>query len=259
MRARNILAVMWNDLKILRRNQYRLIDILYFPIITALIWGLYATYTKTFALEAGLVVLISNLYWSYSLLCQQQSNYLVMEDLWSNSLRQVLVAGITEFEYLIAKLATTTIGATAVGTALLLIAQHFGAPLFANLHVTLLLALAAFLGSMALGIIVTGIVIAAGKEYQFLAWSTLELFVFFSAPFYPADLLPSFIRWISDVMPFTSLFEGARLLATGGSVPPALIGAALIASGAYFILAWPFYAWCFKRARRSGQLARIAT
>lgn len=259
MKLSNVFAVMWNDVSIIKGNKSRLLDIIYFPIITSLIWGLYANYTKQYAAEAGLVVLISNLYWTYSQLAQQQTNFLVMEDMWSMSIRQILVSGITEYEYITAKLLTTTVGATFIGTILLFINQAFGAPLITNLPVVVPLAFVALLGSLALAIVITGTVIAMGREYQFLTWSTLELFVFFSAPFYPASSLPWFLAWISKIMPFTYLFEGARTLATGGIVTNALISHALLIAAIYFILAWPYFTWCFKRARRTGQLARITS
>lgn len=257
MNLNNILAIMWNDFKVVRRVKWRLIEITYFPITTILIWGLFAIYSRQYATEAGLIVLIVNLFWSFSELAQQQANILIMEDLWTLSIKHILVSGISVFEYIIAKILTSAIVAVAITTVLLIIANAFGAPLLNNLGYVISLAGIALLGSISLAIIVAGTVILAGREYGFLSWSSLHLFVFLSAPFFPAGVFPSSIRWITEIMPFTYVFQGARALATQAIMPSGLLSHAFIVALAYFVLSWPFYAWAVRRAKKTGTLARM--
>lgn len=203
-------------------------------------------------------MLVVNLFWSFCHLAQQQANILIMEDLWSLSIKHVLVSGVSEFEYILAKLITSTSAAIIVGTLLVLVANAFGAPLLANINTVVLVAGIALLGSLALAIAIAGSVMMMGREYGFLSWSMLQLFIFFSAPFYSPSIFPPAIRWITEIMPFTRVFEAARAIATHTPVSSSLLWHAFLITATYFVLAWPYYCFCFKRTRKSGMLARIA-
>jgi len=258
MKLNNILAVISNDAKIIRRVKWRILEVTYFPLTSILIWGLFALKSKQYAAEAGLIVLVVNLFWSFSQLAQQQANILVMEDLWSLSIKHILVSGVSEFEYLLAKLATSTSIAIIIGSLLMLVANAFGAPLLANFKTVITLAGIALLGSLSLAIVIAGTIMWMGREYGFLSWSMLQLFIFFSAPFFSPDLFPSAIRWITEIMPFTYVFEAARAIATHTAIPSANLTHAFFITATYFVLAWPYYAWSVRKAKKSGMLARIA-
>src|SRR5574341_2147470 len=258
MKLNNIMAVVQNDARVIKRVKWRLLEITYFPLTTILIWGLFSLYSRQFAVEAGLIVLIVNLFWSFCQLAQQQANILIMEDLWSLSIKHVLVSGVSEFEYILAKLITSTSAAIVIGTILMLVANAFGAPLLANFKIVALIAGIALLGSLALAIGIAGTVMMLGREYGFLSWSMLQLFIFFSAPFYSPNIFPTSIRWITEFMPFTRIFEAARAIATNTPVQASMLWHAFLITATYFAIAWPYYYFCFKRTRKSGMLARIA-
>jgi ABC-2 type transport system permease protein len=257
MKINNIIAIIRHDLTVIRRVRWRLLEITYFPIVTIILWGLYAQYSKTYAPEAGMIVLIVNMFWSFSQLSQQQANMLIMEDVWSLNIKHILVSGISEYEYVIAKLLTSTTIAVTIGTILLFIANAFGAPLFTNLHTVILIAVIALLGSIALAIFVAGTIIMVGREYGFLSWSVLQLFIFLSAPFFSPQMFPSFMRWITEIMPFTYVFQTARAIATNTPVQSSLIIHAAIVVLVYMILSLPYYRYAFRRTRKTGMLARI--
>jgi ABC-type polysaccharide/polyol phosphate export permease len=95
-----------------------------------------------------------------------------------------------------------------------------------------------------------------GKDYGFLAWSSMHFFIFLSAPFFSHNLFPIGIRHLSEIMPFTYVFEAARALAVGA--PVTTLSYAFLISAAYVIIAWPCYFLAFKRSRKTGVLARIS-
>jgi len=257
MKIENIKAIIWNDLCVLKRVKWRLIELIYFPLSMILIWGMFALYNKNTAPEAGMIVLMVNLFWIFSMLVQQQGNILMMEDLWSSNIRNLLTAGITEFEYLTAKLTMSTILATIVGTGVLFIANAFGAPLLANLTLVLKLAGIALIGSIAIAIMIAGTVIRVGKEYAFLSWTVLEALIFLSAPFYSREIFPTAIRWITEIMPFTYLFQTARTMT--GTPDTSMMMYALIVVIVYLLISIPYFKWSYNRARKTGMLARIST
>ncbi len=258
MKLSNILAVFRNDARVIRRVKWRLLEITFFPVTTILIWGMFALHSRQYAVEAGLIVLIVHLFWSFCQLAQQQANILIMEDLWSLSIKHVLISGVSEFEYMIAKLCMSTTTAVCIGTILMLIASAFGAPLLANISVIVAMAGIALLGSIALAVIIAGSVMVMGREYGFLSWSLLQVFIFFSAPFFSPQIFPPYIRWITEFMPFTYVFQGARAFATGAPITGSMLIHALLITAIYFVLAWPYFFWAFRRTRKTGMLARIA-
>lgn len=259
MKLNNILAVMRNDARVIRAVKFRMLEISYFPLTTLLMWGMFALYSRQYAMEAGLIVLVVNMFWSFSQLAQQQANMLVMEDLWTMSVRHVFIAGVSEFEYILAKVLTSSTIAVTVTAVMILMANAFGAPLLAQLPTVIALAGIALLGSVALAVLITGAVFLFGREYSFLAWSSLHLFVFLSAPFFSPTVFPWWIRWVTEIMPFTYVFQGARAIATFTPLPQGLLTHALTIAVCYFVLAWPFYWNAFRIARKTGRLARISS
>ena len=97
-------ALVYRDLLLHTRMKWRIAEILYFPITTIIIWGLFALYSKTIAIEAGMVVLSVNVFWQFAYLAQSTANMSIMDDTWSGSFRQLMLSGITEVEYISARL-----------------------------------------------------------------------------------------------------------------------------------------------------------
>jgi len=259
MRLGNITAVMQNDARILKNSKWHAIEMFYFPVFNTLIWGFFSTYSKQYSAQAGLIVLIVNMFWTFTHLAQQEANMLVMEDLWSLSIKHVFTSGVTPFEYLFAKLASSAFIAIIVTSLLIFIANAFGAPLYLHLAQVIAISGVALIGSLALATLVSGTVLMLGKEYAFLSWSTLELFVFFSAPFYDPSILPKILQVITTIMPFTAVFAAARALATNTPLTKNILLSGLYTALAYFALTLIYYHFCIKHARKSGKLARISS
>ncbi len=249
---------MYRDLIILTRAKWRLAEAFYFPLTTIIIWGFFALYSKQIAIQAGLIVLIVNIFWNFAYIAQSTANLQIMEDTWSGSLKQVLLSGISEFEYMAARLLTAIVISMVVMFFILLLSYLFTPELFTHPAQIAELSLITLLGSMALSVVIAAVYIATGREYGFLAWTALQLFILLSAPFNPVSVFPPIMQYIASVMPFTYVFEAARMLATQSSISSVLLTKSLIAALIYFIVGWPLYYFAFKRARRTGGLVRIS-
>jgi ABC-2 type transport system permease protein len=258
MRAYKILALVRRDLIIFTRSKWKLVEFFYFPITTLIIWGLFAFYTRGFALETGLMILGVNVFWSFCYIAQSTTNLQMFEDMSSGSLRHVLASGITEFEYIGARLISSALISVPIFAIMLILVAFFGLTTYlTELPVVLGLACVALLAAMAMSLLIAALIIYLGREYGFLAWIALQLFVLLSAPFYPPDILPTVLRFIALLMPFTYVFAAARALATTGAMGLGLLLTGLVVALAYTALAIPLYHFSFKRARRVGELARM--
>ena len=56
-------------------------------------------------------------------------------------------------------------------------------------------------------------------------------------------------------MPYTYIFEAVRNLAAGA---PVVLWKTVATTVVYFIIVWPIYVYCFRLARKNGNLVKLA-
>ena len=255
MNIHKIVALVYRDLLIIRRSKWRLIEIFYFPLTTMMMWGFFAAYSKSFALEAGLLVLVISLFWNFAYVAQSTVNMQMMEDSWSGSLKQLFLSGVSEVEYVVARMVTATIVSVPVLALMFGVAFVSGWNFVAVLPAAAALSLLTLITSLAMGVLIVGLIIVLGRGYGFLAWSSLQAFVLLSAPFFPKEVFPGVIKHVSQVMPYTYIFEAVRSLAAG---TPVVLWKAVATTAVYFVVVWPIYVYCFRLARKNGNLVKLA-
>jgi ABC-2 type transport system permease protein len=249
---------MFRDMKIFTRSKWRFVQFFYFPVTTVIIWGLFAIFARSFSPEAGLMVLAVNIFWSFSYLAQSTTNMQINEDHWSGSFRQVMSSGFTEFEYIFARIITSSLVSVLIMLVMLSISMLFGLTMLAE-HGWLVFVLSSIslLGSVALSIIVAALILLFGREYSFLAWTILQVFILLSAPLYPLEILPDALKYIALVMPFTNIFAGVRELISTGGISPSLLANGFGVALVYLAVSIPLYYYSFRRAQMNGMLARM--
>ncbi|MBI4018528.1 MAG: ABC transporter permease [Candidatus Aenigmarchaeota archaeon] len=259
MRLYKIRAMLHSDFIVLTNSKWRLIEHLYLPITSLIIWALFSASVKGFAAEAGLIILMVNIFWSFAYISQAAVSQELNEEIWSGSFKQIISTGITEFEYLFARMVlslavTTLIAGLMFGITLF----FFNVSLIAekSLLITAFLG-ATFLASLGMATLVAAAMLTLGREYSFLSWSALQMFILLSAPFYPVSIFPGAVQVIAAAMPYTNVFEGMRTLITSGSVPLHYVTNSWLIAAAYFVLSLPIYRYAFRRARKTGALVRL--
>ncbi|MBL7206604.1 MAG: ABC transporter permease [Candidatus Aenigmarchaeota archaeon] len=257
MKWHKISALMQRDYLVVKRSKWRLIEIFYFPITTIIIWGIFALYSAQFAAEAGLIILAVNVFWAFSIQSQQHVNLQMNEDVWSGSLKQILSSGISEFEYLVARVITSISISFLIVSILLALSLLFGLSfILTNTVETLIILVGVFIASIGLSILTAGLITFFGREYTFLAWTVLQMFILFSAPFFPVEMLGP-LQPIAWIMPYTRMFAAIRDLVTLGSTNFYMLYESLGIAIVYIFAALPFYKYAFKRARRTGKLIEM--
>jgi ABC-2 type transport system permease protein len=258
MRWYKIDALMKRDLKILRRSKFRLVELFYFPLTTIVIWGFFSIFTREVSIETGIMVLAVNVFWSFAHLSQFTVNIQMNQDFWSGSFRQVMASGFTRFEYIFARILSSTISSIGVMVYMLVIASFFGLTIFfSQPGITIALAGITLLGSISLAIVVSALILYLGREYAFLAWTLIEGFILLSAPVYSVDILPPVLQQVAYVMPFTHIFIGVRQLISTGTMDLLLLQMGLLIVLVYLVVSIPIYFYSFKRATKNGTLSRM--
>ncbi|MBU5537144.1 MAG: ABC transporter permease [Candidatus Aenigmatarchaeota archaeon] len=260
MKINRILALLYKDFLIFFRVKWRLAETFYFPITTILIWGLFSIFMEKFAFEAGLIVLIMNIFWNFAYVAQSTTNMSMLEDVWSGSFKQLFVSGITPTEFVIARLLFSSIISIFIILIMSLISYYvFDLSLITEkFGIFLILTLITMISSLALAVLIAALLFVFGKEYGFLAWTALQLFILLSAPFYTVDILPKPLQYISQLMPYTDVFESARNLITTSTVSFNLIVRGLVISISYLLISFPVYYFAFNLAKKNGNLVRLS-
>jgi len=253
-------ALIIRDFIIFKNVKWKLFEFIYFPITTIIIWGLFSTFVSGYALEAGLIVLIVNIFWQFAYIAQSSINTQMMEDSWSGSLKNLLASGISETEYALARVMSSLVLSLIIITAMFSISVLLFNTSIIVEKITFMIYITGITltSSIALSLIVTALIILLGVEYGFLSWTAMQIFVLLSAPFYPVTVFPFFIQMVSWLMPYTYSFESARTLIQIGTIPSGMMINGIIVSIAYLFVSIPFYKWVFKKAKYNGNLIKMS-
>jgi ABC-2 type transport system permease protein len=258
IRINKILALLYYDIITYTKSKERLIEFLFFPITSTIIWGLFAKSIIGISKETAMMFLLINIFWGFSYLFQSSANIQVNTDVWSRSLNQLLASGISEMEFIIGRLIFATITSLLVICIMLSMAVSFGFSM-PPLNQMMLLILATILASMIWCVVVLSLYITLGKDYAFLSWSFMQLVILFSAPFFPIDTYPFVLRGVARLLPHTWIFEALKELSRTGLLNMAIVYHAVILSAVYLVLLFPFYMYMWKKAKRSGALVKLGS
>lgn len=257
MKLYKLAALVYADLMLIRNAKWRSFEYFYFPLTTVLIWGMFSLWTGNVA-EAGLLLLVTNIIWTFAYHAQSHVNMQINEDSWSGSIKQVIASGVGATEYILARVVSAIIMALFVIVFMVAMAVTlFHANIFIVQWQTFaLIILATLVASLGLAIFVAAGMIALGREYGFMAWTILQVFILLSAPFFPISVYPEVVRPVVMVMPYTSIFEATRGAVAGTAVDGLILNGLLVAFG-YLIVSFPFYLYIFRKGLERGWLARL--
>jgi ABC-2 type transport system permease protein len=109
---------------------------------------------------------------------------------------------------------------------------------------------------LAVGIVITSLILRYSSKLEALAWSFAGLLMPFSCVFYPLKTLPGFLHPLALALPTTHSFEGMRqvMAGQGFSMPDLQWGLAL--DLVYLALAAQLFRRMFEAARARGLLIR---
>jgi len=252
-----IRALIARDNKIFMTTHWRLIELLYFPITTILIWGVFAIWTRELASVAGMIALAVNIFWSWAYTVQSTINMAINEDAWSGSGPEIFATGMSKWEYIGARVILSA--ALSIVNIILIatIAQFLGFFDFVGLLVPALVLLGiVFVAAVGMAAFIAGIFFTVGTEHTWISWSALQFFILLSSPLAPPSILPGAFQALAAMMPFTALFEGVRALST--SQPwLGFAQTAFAMSIVYLLTGIAVYHFGFERARHTGKLARM--
>ena len=262
MNFRRTGAIVLRYFYLLRGSPARIVPLFAWVAIDIVLWGFITRYLNSVTATAFSfvpVLLGAVLLWDFFIRVMQGMTMTFFEDVWTRNFLNLFATRLTISEYLgglvLSSVMTSSIGLVVM---LLLAASLFGLSFFAYglMFVPFLLVL--FLFGIALGIFAAGLVLRLGPASEWLVWPIPALLSPFAGVFYPLSTLPEWMQWIGRFLPPAHVFEGARSLVLGGAAS----GTALAYGGGlaigYILLAGWFFLRMFRRAVRTGLIARYS-
>ncbi len=223
MKWHRINALFLRHIYPLKRDFDLLSDMIYWPLIDTVLWGVTGQWLSSNAADGGATLLVSILLglvlWNVIWRSQAEVSRNLMDEIWNNNLINLFSTPLTVPEWLISVLLLSMVKTVITLTLLV--------PVIFFLYAINVFQLGwwlpvFFLGTTMtgwwIGFISAGIVLRYGPKMQTVIWTLPGILLPFSAIYFPLDRLPEVIQPISRILPTTYIFEVMRQLVYGQPV-----------------------------------------
>ena len=236
----------------------RLLDIIYWPVVTLLLWG----FTTKYVQGISGVTNIANVFiggvilWSIFTRAQQDIAVYILEDFWSRNVKNLFITPVTEMELCISTMILGIFRAILSFVALFFIALFFYSFNILNIGAVslALFMIPLMLFGWAIGIAISGLIFRYGMRVQVFAWGFSLLLQPIGAIFYPVDVLPTALQKVAFTLPLMHIFEGFRQ-SFDNVISINNLSWAYGLSVIYLILGYIFFVTGINRSRKNGFLA----
>lgn len=262
MTPSTVQALVLRNLYLYTRTPIRLVELVFWPLVDLLVWG-YLTvflqkhtgdsfpYQITFLI--GAVIL-----WDILFRAQQGVALYFLEDVWSRNLLNVFSAPVTNADYLVSTYIVGLMRAAVTSLLLSLVAILLYSFNLFQLHWALLpFVFNLLVFGWSLGMISTALIVRWGPAAETLAWAVPFFIQPFAAVYYPVESLPPAIRWVSELIPCSHVFEGMRDALQSGTVSWTSLGLSTGLNMLYLALAGMLFVRVMKTAREKGLLTKF--
>lgn len=256
-----IFAVILEHLIRMRHSFEEIIDTFYWPVMDMIIWGFMTTYFSTSGSVSSTVIsyLLGGLIlWTVTWRSQQDISVSLLWDVWNQNLTNLFTTPLAPGEFLAGVVILAFIKIILTVLLLFPVALVFYSFNIFSLGFSLLPFLAnLLLFGWTVGIFVTGLIIRYGRSIQNIAWSFIVLLNPVAAVYYPVDTLPLGLQYIAKVLPPSYIFEGMRIVLSGGALPLNYMVLSTLMNTIYLLASLGFFYLMFEKARESGRLTKL--
>lgn len=247
---------------VLQRSPQRWFDVVVWPVVDAILFGAIGVYFGERAggdgAETGAAVLLAGIV-LFHVVFQAEVSLATgfMEETWSRNLLNIMVTPVRELEYaagtVLFGLAKLLIG---VGVVSLVALALFAFDITSlGLSLIPLVAILLVVG-WAVALIVIGLILRVGQGAEILAWGFIALMMPLSGIFYPVSALPDVLQPLAEALPTTHVFEAARAVVDGRSLPWDEIGYASLGAVVVACISVWFLTRMLATFRKRGYISR---
>lgn len=257
-----IYAIWLRHIYILSRSIPRLLEIMYWPSVQMIMWGFVSRFfamrgggdLSTLDMALG-TLLGAVLLWDVLFRTQIGLSISYLEEVWARNMGHLFVSPLRPSEWVAAmmlvSLARAMIG---IVPAALLAIPFYGFSIFDLGFPLLLFFFNLVLMGWWLGLLITAMLIKAGPGAESLAWMTTFALAPFCTVYYPPEVLPLWMQYISEAMPAAHVFNGLRALVTEGVFLVDHMVWAFVLNAVYMVIGFLVLKLSFNNARKHGTL-----
>jgi ABC-2 type transport system permease protein len=255
-------AIVLRFLYLLRGSPARWLPLFVWVSIDILLWGFITKYLNSVVpskLDFVPQLLGAVIFFDFFVRVLHGVSGVFFEDVWSRNFLNIFGSPLSISEYL-SGLVLTSVGTSMVGLIVMLVLaiSVFGLS-FAMYGVMVLpFLLILFLFGIALGIVGCGIVLRLGPASEWFIWPIPAMVSPFAGVFYPLSTLPSWMQFVSNLLPPSYVFEEMRKIVVGQPVSVTSLAIGIALALLYIALACFFFARVFRYAVRTGLIARYS-
>ena len=262
MQPTRIAAIVLRHFYLLRGSPARVLPLFAWVVIDIVLWGFISKYLNTVAGSGFNFIpslLGAVLLWDFLVRVMMGVTTAFFEDVWSRNFLNIFATPLETSEY-VSGLVLSSVATSAVGLAVMLAFASVGFGLsFLGYGVMLApFLMVLFLSGIALGIFGSAVVLRFGPAAEWFIWPIPALLSPFAGVFYPLSTLPGWMRFLSNLLPPSYVFEGVRKVVAG---EPVAATALLFGGGlavVYLLLACWFFTRIYRYAVRTGLIARYS-
>ena len=262
MSFQRTLAIVLRQLYLMKGSFSRILPLFVWIIVDMALWGFLTRYLNTVT-ASGFnfvpVLLGAVLLWDFFIRIMQGVTMAFFEDVWSRNFLNIFATPILVSEY-VGGLVVSSIATSFAGliVMLLMASVFFNLSFFVYGFMVIPFILVLFLFGISLGIFGSALVLRFGPAAEWLVWPIPALISPFVGVLYPLSTLPQWMQYISRILPPSYVFEALRSIISGGAVSVTLLFLSASLAAGYVILAYCFFALVYKRALRTGLIARYS-
>jgi ABC-2 type transport system permease protein len=254
-------AIVLRQYYLMRGSVARITPLFAWVAIDVVLWGFITRYLNSVTTGVNFVptLLGAVLLWDFFTRVMQGVSMGFLEDVWSRNFLNFFATPLRISEYL-AGLVITSIATSAVGLSVMLVLATgvFGLKFFAYGLTLVPFLLVLFLFGIALGIVAIALVLRLGPAAEWFIWPIPAMISPFAGVFYPVSTLPEWMQIVARALPPSYVFEGLRGIVRGGTLDPGALALGLVLAGLYILLAAAFFGAVYRRAVRTGLIARYS-
>ncbi|MDD5644675.1 MAG: ABC transporter permease [bacterium] len=262
MDFKRVWAIVLRQFYLMRTSTTRIFPLFIWVAVDIILWGFLTRYLN---LVSGAdfnfvpALLGAVLLWDFFIRIMQGVTMAFFEDVWSRNFINVFSTPISIYEY-VAGLVTSSIATSTVGIVVMffLAIVVFGLSFFSYGIVIVPILLILFMFGIALGIAASALVLRMGPAAEWFIWPIPAIISPFAGVLYPLSVLPQWMQVVSKILPPSYVFEALRAVVAGNQISWMSLLVSSVLAVIYILLACLFFAGTYKRAVRTGLIARYS-
>jgi ABC-2 type transport system permease protein len=261
MHPSRIFAITLRQYYLMRGSPVRILPLFIWVAIDILLWGFITKFLNSTAQGTNFVPILLGavLLWDFFTRIMHGIATSFFEDVWSRNFLNMFASPLEISEYLAGLVLTSILSSIiGLGVMVLLATAGFGLSLFSYGLASIPFLLVLFLFGVALGITGTALVLRFGPAAEWFVWPIPAMLSPFAGVFYPIATLPVWMQYLAYSLPPSYVFESLRAIVAGQPLNTTYLAISAFLALFYIIICGWFFRSVYRRAVRTGLLARYS-